>query len=189
MNRLFEVKVTKIKGLFEIVPYIFNDFRGQYIPVYEKVVFDSAMESHGFIPRLEFLQDGISVSQKNVLRGFHGDFKTTKLTMCLKGRAYSVIVDMRPDSETYLDYETFVLSDSERNQLLIPPGCGNSALALTDEIVYMYKQTTNYADCHQFTVRWDDPAISVYWPISNPILSERDSAVVPLIERGMDPYK
>ena len=124
---------------------------------------------------MNFKQDDISVSNKNVLRGFHGDENTHKLISCLHGSIYQVIVDMRPDSPTYLKWEAFSLNEKNRLQILIPPMFGNAHLVMSDVAIFHYKQSTLYeGQGKQFTVKWDDPKIGVNWPINNPILSERD---------------
>ena len=183
-----DFRLTNIKGLYEVFTPTFRDFRGEYWPLYEQGKFERTIGRNSYF---EWKQDGISTARKGVFRGFHGDANTTKLTTCLAGEVFSVIIDMRPESETYLGHDTFILSSAARNQLLIPPGCGNSYYALTDDVVYMYKQDTHYGDQLQFTVRWNDPAFqSVLWPFITPlILSPRDTQVKDLHDRGLDPYK
>jgi dTDP-4-dehydrorhamnose 3,5-epimerase len=121
-----------------------------------------------------FVQDDISISRKGVLRGLHGDWKTTKLVTVLKGSGYALIADNRLDSPTYKKWQSFTLSDQNKNMLLLPPGIGNSILALENEIIYYYKQNTHFVDGQQFTIKWNDPDWKFWWPIKNPILSQRD---------------
>ena len=101
------------------------------------------------------------MSKKNVLRGLHGDDKTTKLVSVLNGSVYSILADNRKDSPTYKQWQAFTLSASNMNQLYIPAGIGNSMLALEDG--------------RQFTIKWNDPEWNFWWPIKNPILSVRDT--------------
>jgi dTDP-4-dehydrorhamnose 3,5-epimerase len=150
-----------------IYPDIFHDFRGEYVETWNIELY----EQFG----VEFKQDDISVSVKNTLRGFHGDHTTHKLITCLYGSLYQVIVDMRPESETYLKWESFSLNDKNRVQILVPPKFGNAHLIISDTAIFHYKQSTLYqGQSKQFTVKWDDPKVGAYWPINNPILSERD---------------
>ena len=76
----------------------------------------------------------------------------------------AILADNREDSPTFRRWQAFTLSDANRHQLLIPPGIGNSVLALTD-LVYWYKQDTHFVPGRQFTIRWDDPAWGFVWPI------------------------
>ena len=88
---------------------------------------------------------------------------------------HQVAVDMRPESHTYLEYETFTLNDKTRKQVLIPPGFANGHLVMSDYGIFSYKQTTLYGGAKkQFTVKWNDPKVGIEWPIDNPILSLRD---------------
>ena len=83
---------------------------------------------------------------------------------------------MREDSPTYLQHQTFTISDKNRKQILVPSGCANGHLCMSDECIFSYKQTTYYeGQGAQFTIKWDDERFNIYWPIKNPILSIRDS--------------
>jgi dTDP-4-dehydrorhamnose 3,5-epimerase len=168
MNTSFLYTKSEILGIDIITPYIFEDFRGEFVELFNK---DKCFKFSNFV------QDDISTAHKNVLKGIHGDYGTWKLVTCLKGTVYVVIVNNNKESETYKKWESFTLNDKNRIQLLIPPGFGNSYLAITDDIIYYYKQSTNYGDFKQFTLKWNDPELNIYWPLPNtiqPILSERD---------------
>ncbi len=158
---------TKLFGVKLVIPDRFEDHRGTYMELYDSNNFKD-------ITSEVFVQDDISVSKKNVLRGLHGDWRTTKLVTVLKGAGYALIADNRPDSPTYKKWQSFTLSDKNRNMLLLPPGIGNSILALEEDIVYYYKQNTHFTDGQQFTIKWDDPEWEFWWPIEKPILSKRD---------------
>jgi dTDP-4-dehydrorhamnose 3,5-epimerase len=148
-----------------------EDYRGAYIETYNKQIYTE----HGI--DIEFLQDDISVSHTHVLRGLHGDDRTWKLISCLSGSFYLVVVDCREEN-TFGKWEGFTLSSMNRMQILVPPKFGNGHLVLKPNTIFHYKQSTYYhgAD-HQFTYRWDDTRFGIYWPIQNPILSERDSMI------------
>ena len=158
---------TNLHGVKLIVPDRFEDHRGTYMELYDSKNFEN-------ITSEVFVQDDISISRKGVLRGLHGDWKTTKLVTVLKGSGYAVIADNRPDSPTYKKWQAFTLSEQNRNMLLLPASIGNSVLALEDNIIYFYKQNTHFVDGQQFTIKWDDPEWNFWWPIDNPILSMRD---------------
>ena len=160
---------TKIQGVKEIIPDRFVDFRGSYLELYDSKKFED-------VTNIKFVQDDISISKKHVLRGLHGDFKTTKLVTVLQGTGYALIADNRKDSPTYKQWQSFTLSDKNMNMILLPPGIGNSILAMDEEIIYYYKQDTHFSEGKQFTIKWNDPAWNFWWPIKNPILSMRDES-------------
>jgi len=163
------VKDTKLDGVKLIIPSRFEDYRGSYLEIFDKEKFNQATGTD-----INFIQDDISISRKHVLRGIHGDWATTKLVTVLNGSGYAVIVDNRKDSPTYKQWESFTLSGDNRHQLLLPAGIGNSILALEDNMIYFYKQNTHFIDGRQFTLKWDDPELNIWWCIKNPILSQRD---------------
>ena len=159
--------LSKLKDVELYTPDVFTDYRGDYWTTWKK----------GRSYDLEFNHDKVSVSRKNVLRGIHGDFKSYKLITCLHGEIYSVIVDNRKDSTTYLQWDWTILDDKNKNMILIPPGFGNSYLILSDKAVVHYKWSYegDYADIDdQFTLKWNSLDLNIDWPISNPILSKRD---------------
>jgi dTDP-4-dehydrorhamnose 3,5-epimerase len=168
------VKVTKteLDGVLLIDPPTkFEDFRGEYVEIYNRDIYREAGVTQ------EFLQDDISVSSRHVLRGFHGDSKTWKLISCLYGKFYVVVLNWDPESPQYRRWQGFTLSDKNRLQVLIPPKFGNSHLVLSDMAIFHYKQTTEYDRASQFTVLWNDPTLKVWWPIQNPIVSQRDAGI------------
>jgi dTDP-4-dehydrorhamnose 3,5-epimerase len=163
---------TTIQDLILLYPKSFYDFRGEYIQTYNINEYNFK-DINGHL--IEFKEDDISVSRRNVLRGLHGDKKTWKLVQCLYGEIYFVVLDFREDSPTYKNYETFTLTSKNRMQILIPPGCVNGTLCLSEESIFSYKQSEIYSGSqNQFSIRWNDPKIDIKWPITNPILSQRD---------------
>jgi dTDP-4-dehydrorhamnose 3,5-epimerase len=170
--KIINTKFEKAK-LLEIP--IFRDFRGDYVETYNENIYASL----GVPP---FVQDSFSTSRKDVLRGFHGDSSTWKLIQVVSGEVYEVIADFNKGSSTYLQWQAFLIGERDRHQLLIPPGFGNAMLALTDNVVYYYKQTTYYGKPTQFTYYYDSPALKVFWPITDLILSERDMYAPVLME-------
>ena len=161
-----KIQATNLSGVKLVIPERFEDHRGTYMELYDSKRFEQVTSEI-------FVQDDISTSRANVLRGLHGDWKTTKLVTVLKGTGYALIADNRVDSPTYKKWQSFTLSDNNKNMLLLPPGIGNSILAMED-IIYYYKQNTHFEEGQQFTIKWNDPAWNFWWPIQNPILSLRD---------------
>ena len=147
-------------------PNSFEDYRGELYTLFKQ-------EEH----ELVFNHDKVSVSKQNVLRGLHGDSKAWKLITCLSGEIYLVVVDNRPESDTYLAWDSIVLTDKNKKQVLVPPMFANGHLVLSSEAVFFYKWSYSgeYPDVKdQFSLNWKDPNINIYWPIDNPILSKRD---------------
>jgi dTDP-4-dehydrorhamnose 3,5-epimerase len=165
-----QVSKTELDGVLVIRPDVFEDFRGQYVETYN----DRMYAEHGITAK--FVQDDISVSDRHVLRGIHGDAETCKLVSCLYGKFYLVVVNCDKESAAFGKWVSFVLSDANRLQVLIPPKHGNGHLVLSEQAIFHYKQTTYYNPKGQFTYKWNDPHLNVWWPIKNPILSRRDEA-------------
>jgi dTDP-4-dehydrorhamnose 3,5-epimerase len=155
-----------INGVIVKQPDVFTDYRGDYWTTWEDTDFD-----------LVFNHDKVSTSGYGVLRGIHGDNKSWKLVTCLYGSIYFVIVDNRPTSDTYMLWESMILDDKKRKQVLIPPGVGNGFFVLSDHCVFQYKWSYEgeYPDVEdQFSIKWNDPKVGIDWPKDNPILSKRD---------------
>ena len=165
---MIKILKTNLKGVLEIIPDIFNDHRGSFVETYNKELY----KKNGI--DVEFIQDDISVSFKNVLRGIHGDLKTWKLISCLKGKIYLVIVNCDTESKDFGKWQSFDLTEENKLQVLIPPKHGNSYLTLSEESIFCYKQSAYYDCSKQFTYKWNDSRFNIKWPIKNPILSQRD---------------
>jgi len=164
-----KITKTKLDGVLLIIPpTIHEDFRGMYISTYHKQLYIDAG-----LP--EFVEDDYCASYHGVLRGIHGDMKTYKICSCPYGRIYHVVVNNDPHSSQYLQWAAFFLSDMNRQQILIPPMFGNAYLVLSDWALFVYKQSHYYGGAeHQFTLNPFDPDLNIYWPITSPIMSERD---------------
>jgi len=173
---------TEIKGVKLVTPPpVFEDHRGVYRELWNFLDYDCRLGHVGIRdengPSI-WCADDISISRRNVLRGIHGDYKTYKLVSCLYGAFFLVVVDWREDSPTRYQYVGLTLSDRNYLSVLIPPGCGNGHLVLTDIAIFHYKQSELYDREGQFTIAWNDPTVGIRWPISTPILSERDASVL-----------
>jgi dTDP-4-dehydrorhamnose 3,5-epimerase len=121
------------------------------------------------------VQDNVSFSKRNVLRGLHGDPEMAKLVQVLRGEAWDVVVDARRGSPTYGKWHGVTLSETNHAQLYIPKGCLHGFLAVSDDVVFTYKQTAYYAPEREIAARWNDPALAIAWPLSgDPIVSAKD---------------
>ena len=167
---MIEVSKTKLDGVLLIKPSVFEDHRGEYVELYNEQLY----KQHGI--DITFIQDDISVSSMNVLRGIHGDDGTWKLISCLHGRFYFVVVNCDTESKDFGKWQSFTLSDRNRQQILVPPKFGNAHLVLSETAVFHYKQSTYYDPSGQFSFKWDDPKLNIWWPVTDPILSQRDQA-------------
>ena len=163
-----EIKKTKLEGVLLVIPDIHEDFRGSNVSIYN----EKEYAANG-IP-VHFVEDKISTSFRNVLRGIHGDPDTWKIISCLYGTVYLAVVNCDEESKEFGKWESFVLSDANRFQVLVPPKYGNGHLVLSDRVVFHYKWSAYYNYERQFSYRYDDPRFKVWWPIKNPILSQHD---------------
>jgi len=159
---------TKLKNVYLIKPYIYKDFRGSYTEIYNKNIFFKNSK------KIKFIQDDISISKKNVLRGVHGDRKTWKLISCLYGKFYLVVVNNDKRSKDFKKWTSFILDDKNKYMVLVPPKFGNGHYVLSKQAIFYYKQNTLYNRKSQFTINWKDPDFKIRWPCKKPILSNRD---------------
>ena len=164
-----EIRDTDLKGVLLVEPpTLFEDFRGAYVETYNRRIYRECGID------VDFVQDDISVSHRNVLRGIHGDERTWKLISCLSGKFYLVVVNWDSTSPQYKQWQGFTLSEHNRLQVLIPPRFGNGHLVLSEHAIFHYKQSTDYDRSSQFTILWNDPELDIWWPCRDPILSRRD---------------
>ena len=166
---MLKVEKTALKGVLKVTPpTIFEDFRGEYIEIYNQEIY----QANGI--EQTFIQDDISLSKRGVLRGIHGDTETTKLVSCIYGSFYLLVVNNDPSSSEYKKWDAFTLSDKNRLQILIPPSFGNGHIVMSEEAIFHYKQTTNYNRNGQFTITCNDPRFDFWLPMRPDIISIRD---------------
>jgi len=165
---MITVETTQLPGVLLIKPSAFSDFRGEYVEIYNEELY----RKNGI--EVAFIQDDISMSYKNVLRGIHGDEATWKLISCLHGEFYLVVLNYDKGSQDFGKWQSFTLSDKNRHQVLVPPKFGNGHFVLSERAIFHYKQSTYYDPGKQFTVKWNDPRFNISWPAKEPVLSKRD---------------
>jgi len=151
----------------------YYDDRGFFQELYEQDKY-----THG-IDSLNWQQTNWSVSNKNVLRGIHVA-NYAKLVTCVSGKVWDLVVDLRPDSSTFLKYVGVELSPDEPKQIYVPPGCGHGFVALEDNSSVVYMQTGRFAKEGELTVMYNEPNLNIQWPGDNHIISERDKSGQPL---------
>ena len=167
----FDFKKLEIEGLVLVEPKVFHDSRGFFMETYK----ESEFVAHGIAER--FVQDNHSLSKKGVLRGLHFQHRPKaqgKLVSVIKGSVWDVAVDIRPDSPTYMKWCSVELTEENKKMLYIPPGFAHGFAALSDDVHLVYKCTAEYdANCDA-GIRWNDTDIAVDWPISEPLVSDKD---------------
>jgi dTDP-4-dehydrorhamnose 3,5-epimerase len=164
-----------IKDVAIITPFKHYDYRGEYIETFNQQFYEVFKYNAG--APIRWVQDDVSTSVRHTLRGLHGDKHTWKLVQCLYGSMLATVVDMRPESPSYLKWIQIPINDKNRTQVLIPAGCANGHLVMSEFGIFSYKQSEYYKGSeNQFTIRWDDPSLDITWPIDKPILSERDKS-------------
>ena len=174
---------TVIRDVVVVEPTVFADDRGWFMESYHQQRFDAALRELGLpVPR-PFVQDNHSCSKAGVLRGLHYQLPPHpqgKLVRVVKGSAFDVAVDIRRGSPTFGRWIGVELSAKNRLQLWIPEGFAHAFLALEDDTHFLYKTTDVYAkDCER-SIRWDDPAIGIDWPLPAgvvaPLVAPKDAA-------------
>ena len=161
---------TELDGLVLVEPEVHGDERGFLVETFR----DDGWRELGI--EIDFVQENHSRSGRNILRGLH--FQTSpgqaKLVRCLRGRIWDVAVDLRRDSPTYGRWEGHELDDERHRQLLVPVGFAHGFCVLSEQADVHYKLSTYYDAETESGIAWDDPDVGVEWPITDPILSERD---------------
>ena len=164
----------KIEGVYLIEPESFKDERG----VFRRHFCRNQFEVNGITPNI--LQANISENFKaHTLRGFHYQTKPYsegKTLSCLSGEIYDVIVDLRKESATYMQWISFNLSDKNRFSIHIPPGCANAFLTLRDNCLIHYYCSESYNSEAEKGIRYNDPAFNFIWPAQPQIISEKDAS-------------
>jgi len=162
-----KISKTTLSGLLQIQRPIYSDERGFFHEVVRLDELNSLIKQ-----TFEVRQVNSSRSAKGVLRGLHAE-RWNKIVWVARGRAFSAIVDIRPDSPTFGRYVTFELSEENGLALYLPEGFANSVYAYT-EIDYIYLVSKTYDGSDTSAIAWDDPDLAIPWPNPNPVVSERD---------------
>lgn len=163
---------TDIPGVMIIEPAVFNDDRGYFLETYHyKKYSEKGLD-------INFVQDNHSHSVKGTLRGLHYQLNHAqgKLMYAVKGEIFDVAVDIRRGSPDFGKWTGVMLSDKNKRQLYVPPGFAHGFCVLSDEADIIYKCTDFYAPDDEYGIIWNDPEIGIDWPITNPVLSDKDSA-------------
>ncbi|AEY02713.1 dTDP-4-dehydrorhamnose 3,5-epimerase [Oceanimonas sp. GK1] len=163
---------TTIPDLYVIEPTVFGDERGFFFESFNQRRFEQAIKR-----QVSFVQDNHSRSAQGVLRGLHYQVaqQQGKLVRCTLGEVFDVAVDLRPDSNTFGQWEGMLLSAENKRQVWIPEGFAHGFVVLSEVAEFLYKTTDYYAPEHERAIRWDDPTLAIDWPLPcSPVLSAKD---------------
>lgn len=164
---------TKLKDCVIIEPIVFEDERGFFLETFQA---ERYADLAGIT--LPFVQDNHSRSFRGVLRGLH--FQKAKpqgkLVRVVRGKVYDVVVDIRQGSATYGLWEAVILSEENGTQFWVPPGFAHGFVVLSETADFEYKCTDYYDPSDEYSLLWNDPDLSISWPIDNPRLSEKDAS-------------
>jgi dTDP-4-dehydrorhamnose 3,5-epimerase len=164
---------TKFKGLYLIRPKVHKDKRGSFAELINLKELKKKIKLD-----IKFVQDNLSISKKNVLRGLHYQEKKQqdKLIRCNKGSLLDVCVDLRKDSKTYGKYFSKTLNEKDHILIWIPKGFAHGFYAFEDNTQLYYKTTEYYYPKYERTIRWDSKFLKRAWKkVKKPILSFKDA--------------
>jgi len=174
---------TKLKGCFIIEPNVIIDDRGYFMESYNEQKLAEAINEP-----IRFVQDNESFSTKGVLRGLHyqcGEHAQAKLVRVLQGEVLDVAVDIRPNSPTYKQYETIILSAENKKQFYIPRGFAHGFLVLSETATFFYKCDNFYNKESEGGIIYNDPTINVDWnAATNELLVSEKDKNQPLFENA-----
>jgi dTDP-4-dehydrorhamnose 3,5-epimerase len=175
-----KVTPTAIPDVLIIEPKVFGDARGFFYESFNQKAFNEATGTNH-----QFVQDNHSRSGKGVLRGLHYQIQQPqgKLVRVVRGAVFDVAVDIRKSSPTFGQWVGEMLSADNKKQLWIPEGFAHGFLVLSDAAEFLYKTTDYWSPEFERAMAWNDPAISIQWPIQGtPTLSEKDQKAKLLAE-------
>jgi len=162
---------TPIEGLLVIEPQIFEDERGFFLESYQEDRYREAGITETFV------QDNHSRSLKGVLRGMHYQIERpqSQILTVMRGKIYDACVDLRKTSPTFGQWYGVTLCDTGARQLYMAPGIAHGFCVLSDWADLHYKVTQKYDAQDEGGLLWNDPEIAIKWPISAPVVSDRDN--------------
>lgn len=162
---------TALPGVWVIEPKIFGDERGFFVEQFNVARYQKLAGL-----KLAFVQDNMSRSTQGVLRGLHYQLHHTqgKLVWITQGKAWDVIVDVRYGSPTFGQYVGIALDAATQKQVYVPPGFAHGFCALSPVVDFHYKCTDYYDPNSEMTIAWDDPILDIQWPLTDPIVSDKD---------------
>jgi dTDP-4-dehydrorhamnose 3,5-epimerase len=180
-----KVTPTALPEVLLLEPAVFGDERGFFMESFNARRFREATGVEA-----EFVQDNHSRSVRGVLRGIHYQVVKPqgKLVRVAAGRVFDIAVDLRRSSPRFGRWVGMELSDRNHHQLWVPPGFGHAFLVLSDSADFLYKTTDYWYREHDRSLRWNDPALAIEWPLQGePLLAAKDAAAPLLAEAEVYP--
>jgi len=178
-----DILETSIKEILIITPKVFKDERGYFLESFRKKAFDD----YGL--EVNFVQDNISKSKKNTVRGLHyqvGDYVQGKLCQVLYGRVLDVAVDIRFGSPTFGKYIATELSEENHDIIWIPSGFAHGFSVLSKEAMFHYKCTNYYSKEHERSILFSDNDLNIDWNVNKPLVSPKDLEAKPFRDIDKD---
>ena len=165
-----KVQTTAIEGVLIIEPQVFRDKRGFFAEIFH----EKKYSAKGI--RKEFVQDNMSTSVMQTLRGLHFQYPNAqaKLVQVFQGEIFDVAVDIRKGSPSFGHWEGVLLNDKNHLQFFIPEGFAHGFVVLSDGAIVSYKCSDFYSPEDEKGIIWNDPDIGINWPVTEPCLSEKD---------------
>jgi len=169
---------TDFSGLILLRPDVFRDQRGYFTEIHKKSEFKDLVGDD-----IDFVQDNLSYSRINVIRGLHFQatpYSQTKLVRCVWGAIQDVAVDIRPESDSFGSYFSIELSADNMLQLLVPKGFAHGFAVLSEGAVVEYKCDSYYMPSHDSGIRWNDEYLGIKWMIDHgtEIVSDKDKSLL-----------
>jgi dTDP-4-dehydrorhamnose 3,5-epimerase len=173
---------TSLPGVLVVEPQVFGDHRGFFYESYNEAKY-AKLGIHA-----NFVQNNVSRSAKGVLRGLHYQWPNPqgKLVSVLEGEVYDVAVDIRRGSPTYGQWAGVMLTAENRRHMWIPAGFAHGFCVLSDFATFTYQCTSLYDPAADASICWNDAALAIDWPISNPLISAKDAKAPLLAEVPAD---
>lgn len=178
---------TTLPGVVLLELDVFGDARGRFMETFRRERYLELGVGVG----LEFVQDNFSSSVRGTLRGLHYQLEHPqgKLVHVTRGAVFDVAVDIRRGSPTFGQWFGTELSADNHRQLWIPPGFAHGFVVTSDEADFAYKCTATYVPTDDRSIRWNDPAIGIAWPLAGePLLSTRDVTAALLRDAELPAY-
>ena len=174
---------TNLSGCYIIEPKVIKDERGYFMESYNEDTFQK-----GLGQSIHFVQDNQSFSTKGVLRGLHyqtGIHTQAKLVRVLQGEVLDIAVDIRPNSATYGQHISILLSGENQKQFFVPRGFAHGFLVLSETATFFYKCDNYYNKDSEGGIIFNDTDISIDWQFSDQdlIISEKDK-VLPTLQNA-----
>lgn len=163
---------TKLSGVYVIEIEKIEDERGFFARTFDKDEFSKiGLDS-------KFVQSSISLNKKKgTIRGMHYQLKPyeeIKIVKCTKGRIFDVIIDLRPDSKTFKEWLSVELSEDNYKMLYVPKGFAHGFQTLEDNCEIFYQISEQYNEKYSSSVKWNNPEVSIDWPLKISNISDRD---------------